>query len=125
MDSINYPADLTAHFRQRLARREAELAELLRQSCCVAGDTDEVTDFKALAQEAALAAVDDAQAAQAVAELHEVQAARQRMDAGHYGTCVDCGEPIALRRLEALPATPWCAGCRQLHEDGQAAHPAA
>lgn len=116
MTATATPEILTAHFRQRLARREAELADVLRHSTAVHEDTDEVTDFKVLAQEAAMAAVDDAQAAQAVAQLREIQAARRRMDSGEYGNCVECGEPIDPRRLELLPATPWCAGCSQWHE---------
>lgn len=116
MNATAISQPLLSHFRRRLARREAELADALRHSSVVHEDTDEVTDFKVLAQEAALAAVDDAQAAHAVAELRQLQAARRRMQSGNYGSCVECGEPIDLRRLESLPATPWCADCSQVHE---------
>lgn len=107
----------SAHFRQRLARVEAELVEVLRSTSAAGAPHDGVTDFKALAQVEALAAVDEAQAAKAMARLHEVQAARRRMDTGQYGLCMECGEPIDLRRLEALPETPCCASCRQLQEE--------
>jgi len=110
------PPALLPHLRQRLARREAELLDLLRQANAVVAGTDDVTDFKTLAQEAARAAVDDAQSAHAVAGLREVFAARRRMDAGRYGLCVECGDPIDPRRLEALPASPLCADCQQVHE---------
>ena len=116
MNATSFAQDRLPHFRQPLARHEAELPDMLRQSNAVADQTDEVTDFKVLANEAAVAAVHDAQVAHAVAGLHEVQAARQRMDSGCYGTCVECGEPIDPRRLESLPATLWCAECAQVHE---------
>jgi DnaK suppressor protein len=116
MNDACFPAHLLPQFRQRLARREAELADALRQASAITADCDDVTDFKVLAQEAALAAVDDAQAAQAMEQLRQVQAARRRMESGRFGICVDCGDPIEPRRLETLPATPWCASCRQLHE---------
>lgn len=44
-------------------------------------------------------------------EVRMIQAALQRIDAGTYGTCVRCGEPIAEARLEAVPHAPLCADC--------------
>ena len=45
--------------------------------------------------------------------LREVQGALERMDAGSYGICQRCGQPIAEERLEALPATRLCIGCKR------------
>jgi DnaK suppressor protein len=50
------------------------------------------------------------------AALHEIDAALSRIDAGEYGLCVDCDEPIDVRRLEAHPAALRCARCQQLFE---------
>ena len=44
-------------------------------------------------------------------ELKRVAAALERMEAGEYGYCVECGEEIAMRRLELDPATPLCIQC--------------
>jgi DnaK suppressor protein len=41
-------------------------------------------------------------------ELEEVERALGKLDAGTYGTCEVCGEPIASARLEAMPATRYC-----------------
>lgn len=41
-------------------------------------------------------------------QLSEVDAAIERIDRGTYGTCEQCGEPIAEARLEAMPATRYC-----------------
>lgn len=38
----------------------------------------------------------------------EIEAALTRMDAGTYGVCAVCKEPIARGRLEARPWTPYC-----------------
>lgn len=35
--------------------------------------------------------------------LTEVQRAIERIDTGTYGKCVECGQPIPEKRLEALP----------------------
>ncbi|MFN2582229.1 MAG: TraR/DksA C4-type zinc finger protein [Candidatus Dormibacteria bacterium] len=41
-------------------------------------------------------------------ELEEINAALQRLDAGTYGLCEGCGEPISEGRLEAMPAARYC-----------------
>lgn len=46
-------------------------------------------------------------------ELKRIEAAFQRMEQGEYGYCVSCGEPIAVKRLEADPTTPLCIDCAQ------------
>ncbi len=43
------------------------------------------------------------------ADLAAVEAALERLDAGTYGTCEICGEPITDDLLESGPATRSCA----------------
>ena len=43
--------------------------------------------------------------------LDEIGAALDRVGAGAYGRCEDCGEPIGAERLEVLPATRQCVRC--------------
>ncbi len=45
------------------------------------------------------------------AEIREIDAALLRIANGTYGVCTTCGEEIALERLSALPATPFCMRC--------------
>lgn len=52
--------------------------------------------------------------------LHEIESALARLDAGDYGLCIDCDEPIDLRRLRAHPAALRCARCQQEFERQQA-----
>ena len=40
--------------------------------------------------------------------LREIEAAIGRLEAGTYGICERCGNPIEPARLEALPATRFC-----------------
>ena len=55
-------------------------------------------------------------------ELLAVEAALQRIDAGHYGVCVDCEAPIAFTRLQAQPAAQRCITCQtQKEQTGSAA----
>ncbi len=41
-------------------------------------------------------------------ELEAIEEALQRIDAGTYGLCTDCGEPIPPRRLEVQPFAVRC-----------------
>ena len=43
--------------------------------------------------------------------LAEVDAAVERLDAGTYGTCEECGQPIGQGRLTARPAARTCIKC--------------
>ena len=45
--------------------------------------------------------------------LSDVEQALARMDAGTYGTCERCGQPIDEERLEALPAARLCMTCKR------------
>jgi DnaK suppressor protein len=47
-----------------------------------------------------------------VARVHRLQAALERLRDGGYGTCVECGEPIAVARLRALPEVQTCVRCQ-------------
>lgn len=46
------------------------------------------------------------------AELDAIEAALQRIAAGRYGVCTDCGAEIPAARLHAAPETPRCIVCQ-------------
>lgn len=48
--------------------------------------------------------------------LDEIDAALARIDAGTYGACVDCGQPIAESRLAAVPSAARCIDCQRSRE---------
>jgi DnaK suppressor protein len=45
------------------------------------------------------------------AKLGQVTTAFQRIEAGTYGLCTECGAPIPFARLEVFPETPTCTAC--------------
>ncbi|MES4891007.1 TraR/DksA C4-type zinc finger protein [Streptomyces sp. NPDC096012] len=49
--------------------------------------------------------------AQARHHLDELDQALERLEAGAYGRCAVCGEPIPWERLEVRPATTTCVHC--------------
>jgi DnaK suppressor protein len=50
--------------------------------------------------------------AQARANIDEIDLALTKMDAGTYGRCEQCGQPIPEARLEALPHASLCVVCK-------------
>jgi RNA polymerase-binding protein DksA len=51
---------------------------------------------------------------EAVQEIADIEAALQRLDAGTYGICVSCGEPVGEGRLKVRPAATQCLDCAEL-----------
>ena len=51
-----------------------------------------------------------------LAELSDIDTARQRLHDGHYGICLDCGEDIDYARLQAYPVAKRCLVCQTRHE---------
>ena len=48
----------------------------------------------------------------ALKEIAAIDAALKRIAAGTYGICVECGAPIASKRLEAVPTALRCVSCK-------------
>lgn len=51
-----------------------------------------------------------------VAELRSIDAALQRISAGTYGICIDCGQEIPEERLNAEPTAARCIRCQEIYE---------
>jgi DnaK suppressor protein len=53
-------------------------------------------------------------------EFAQVRDALQRIKAGTYGKCVDCGRQIEEDRLDAVPWTPYCIEDQKRHDQDAA-----
>lgn len=112
--------------RARLDAREAELGaqvkslnEEAEEAPSRASPTD-VGDLGEQGEELIRGAVRHAEKERDQLELRQIADARERMDLGTYGTCVDCGADIPFARLEVLPFSNRCVRCQEAYE---AAHP--
>ena len=47
-----------------------------------------------------------------VERVHRLRNALEHLRDGDYGTCVECGEPIAAARLRAVPEVETCVRCQ-------------
>jgi RNA polymerase-binding transcription factor DksA len=97
--------------------REEIRSALLRVDAERYGDiAGQVHDMKDQSLAAALAGVTDAEIARDVTEVADIEAALQRLAAGAYGKCIDCGTQIPRARLEAYPTAKRCQPCQRAHE---------
>jgi len=48
--------------------------------------------------------------------LQEVVDALRRLDDGEFGECMNCGEAVETKRLEAVPWSPFCLSCQEQAE---------
>lgn len=106
-----------AKLREMLRRRERELrAEVAagteRLRAIDARSLREPGDLEDTAAEKIATGVGDAEVERDLAELHQVEEALQRLEAGQYGLCKDCGDAIDPRRLKAEPFALRCVPCQ-------------
>jgi DnaK suppressor protein len=48
--------------------------------------------------------------------LEQAQQAYRLFEAGHYGICESCGQPIGKDRLQVFPRATMCMACKQREE---------
>jgi len=103
------------NLRKRLERKKGELTARLERITANLRRGYEA-DSKERAKQMEDNEVVDALGNEARDELAKITAALRRMDAGDYGTCVECGLEIDAGRLEAHPYAPDCIDCARFGE---------
>lgn len=115
-------ADL-ARVRSRLERRRREILEAARRAATAVDELrraehdpepTEVAQSEQLQYD--LTQVGEAEQR----EIGRIDAAIARLEAGAYGVCRTCGEPIDPNRLATLPSALDCADCSSLREEADA-----
>ena len=94
--------------RRRLAGLRADYAEVVAASRDTNADDEHDPEGHTIAFERSQTG---ALVRQAERHLGETEAALARVDAGTYGTCAVCGDPVAPARLEARPTATACVSC--------------
>lgn len=111
---------LATQRRELVARRESYLADVERSTAAAldlmeSDDTQDMADEDGFGEGDTLSVERDrllVVAGDAQAKVVEIDAALGRVDAGTYGVCEACGQPIPQARLEALPEATLCVGCK-------------
>ncbi|MFN4088857.1 MAG: TraR/DksA family transcriptional regulator [Alphaproteobacteria bacterium] len=101
-------------FRSALEQRRADLSDLSSGSFESRREVEldqqrvgRLSRMDAMQQQAMAIATDRRRAA----ELMRIEAALARIEAGDYGYCVSCDEPIDPKRLTLDPSIPTCLAC--------------
>lgn len=94
-----------------ISSSEEALAGLMRDSGDGAGDDQADTGTKNITRESEMALN-----ANAREMLEQTERALQRLDAGTYGLCENCGNPIGKARMQAFPRATLCVECKQKQE---------
>ena len=96
--------------KQRLEAKRAELQENIKslteahpQPVDAVEASDDSQDFEDIAVDFLETQQEQSLLVNQQALLTEVELALERIEKGTYGKCVDCGQPIPERRLEAIP----------------------
>jgi RNA polymerase-binding protein DksA len=103
----------TREIRQRLLAHKAELRKrvtTIHEHARNPLDQDSAEQAAQLGNVAVVSALES----EAVQQIAEIEAALQRLDAGSYGDCVSCGEPISEGRLKVRPAATQCKDCAEI-----------
>ncbi|MFE9216251.1 TraR/DksA family transcriptional regulator [Streptomyces lavendulae] len=97
--------------RTELDASEVAITGLMRDSGDGAGDDQADTGTKNITRESELAL-----AANATSMLEQTERALERLEAGTYGLCENCGQPIGKARMQAFPRATLCVDCKQKQE---------
>jgi DnaK suppressor protein len=98
--------------RDQLQEERARLLDQLRQMGLGPGGKLDFDDgFADSGQVTAERAEVEALGGTLLDTLREIEEALRKFDAGTYGRCESCGNPIAEARLEAMPAARLCIDC--------------
>lgn len=106
----------TATARKRLEETQAELERSIAVLRGEAEQDERASDYPADPADAG-ANLSESERTQAVIHVartqhSEVLDALRRIEAGTYGTCVDCGADVPEGRLEAKPEAARCVSCQ-------------
>jgi DnaK suppressor protein len=87
---------------------EFQIADVLRDSGGGVGDDQADSGAKAFEREQSMTLLAQAQASQ-----YQTERAIARLEAGGFGTCDACREPIGKLRLQAFPGAELCLNCKR------------
>lgn len=97
-----------AHTTEQMAAREREFDSIVEASRLTATDDEHDPEGSTIAFERSQSS---ALIHSAQHHLTEIDRAIERIDAGTFGVCESCGQPIAAGRLEARPWAHTCVSC--------------
>jgi DnaK suppressor protein len=114
-------ADSAKHFEEKLLQQKAMLERAVLSTVAqgreiVAEDNIDPADQAVVSYQRELIF---SQGTSGHNQLSMIRTALERLHEGTFGECLQCGETIGAKRLEALPWTPYCIACQEKIENGE------
>jgi DnaK suppressor protein len=100
-----------AGLRRDIEQAESQIADRLGDGIRDAGDDEADAGAKTFEREHEFAMTSNTRHL-----LEQTERAVARIDAGTYGACESCGQPIGKARLMAFPRAVLCVTCKQREE---------
>ncbi|MDT0264988.1 TraR/DksA family transcriptional regulator [Streptomyces sp. DSM 44915] len=97
--------------RTEISAAEEALTGLMRDSGDGAGDDQVDTGSKNVTREHEMALATNNREM-----LYQTERALRRIEAGTYGLCENCGNPIGKARMQVFPRATLCVDCKQKQE---------
>jgi DnaK suppressor protein len=107
-------------YREALKKKQKEMIDSFDRDRA-AGNAQPDDGIQDLADKAASAYAKELNFSLSDAEritLVQIEESLDRVDAGTFGICTNCGVTIGEKRLQAIPWTPFCIDCAELSEKG-------
>lgn len=103
------------HFRRKLLEKRAELISVVQKTEDYGRQVNSEAEGMDLADKASSSYTKEFMFSKSDGDrqlLQEVVDALDRLDEGDFGKCMNCGEEVERKRLEAVPWSPFCLSCQ-------------
>ncbi len=118
---MTHSTEAVQHFEEKLLQQQTDLKRAMLSAVeqgreTSTDDTQDVADQAVASYQKELLF---SQGTNGHAQLTLIRAALDRLADGSFGECLNCGNTIGIKRLEALPWTPLCINCQEKVENGE------
>jgi len=103
--------------RKKLLERKAELEVAIRRLSQERVSDDQVQDPGDQAVSSTMESLQVSLQDAEVGEYNRIMDTLAKLDAGTYGTCMDCSNSISEKRLKSYPNASRCVACQELFEE--------
>ncbi len=107
------------HFKNKLLQKRLELISLVQKTEDYSREADTDAEGMDLADKASSSYTKELMFSKSDSDrqlLQEVVDALNRIEEGGYGECINCGNAVERKRLEAVPWSPLCLDCQEQAE---------
>ncbi len=107
------------YFKEKLTQKQLSLSDMVQRTEGYGREKEpEIQDVADMAVESYTKEFNFGKSSGDRFILQQIQEALDRIEDRSYGHCVNCGNPIQPKRLEAVPWTRHCLQCQGLLEKG-------